>query len=229
MSTTQPHGNNQLAEVTSTKQEVRALTDNGDHVLIPKGATVTILHGPTKSGNWYCSVHGHHVHIHSSCLVPPGTIQYVYAARAAVAVQDAVNYTGVAKSAFDSVITVRQFAGVNPDIVLCRPNLHPVAYLFAYQLMALAGAEPIDQFSKHNAAVRLCELIKNHNGRVHFDNNWAEVMHKYGLAAIYTRPNGDVIICDPADRAVFPGESENTDKEEPSTPCEPNPGTGTLQ
>jgi hypothetical protein len=73
------------------------------------------------------------------------------AAQNALAVQDACNSRGIARSMVEAMDAVAE-SGTSA-------NTHPVTYLFLYQLMALAGFEPLGSYEQYGAAKAACEIL----------------------------------------------------------------------
>lgn len=73
------------------------------------------------------------------------------AARDAVMVQDACNTSGVARSLVTAIDAIRD-AGKST-----RNN--PIVFMFAYKLMALAGAEPLALWDEYATAEAACKQM----------------------------------------------------------------------
>jgi hypothetical protein len=81
------------------------------------------------------------------------------AAAAAIAVQDACNSSGVARSMVEAMDAIRASADEVRG-AYGHPNRHPIVFLFLYKLMALNGHEPLNLWSEYDKAVKECEAIQ---------------------------------------------------------------------
>lgn len=81
------------------------------------------------------------------------------AAHDAIAVQDACNSSGVARSMVEAMDAIRA-SGDAIRGAYGHPNRHPIVFLYLYKLMSLNGHEPLDLWDEYDAAVKACEAIQ---------------------------------------------------------------------
>ncbi len=78
------------------------------------------------------------------------------AAQQAIDVQDACNGSGVARALVRVIDVIRESASYTGT---SYSNQHPIVYLFAYKLMALAGREPLSDDAYYWQMMAECQKI----------------------------------------------------------------------
>jgi hypothetical protein len=90
---------------------------------------------------------------------------YKEAAQLALDVQDASNLSGVVATYHEILMDVLWPEAIDRGQGTNWVSRHPVSYLFAYKVLALAGYEPLNQYEAYRENEKLCRDIVAGQGR----------------------------------------------------------------